>query len=356
LSGLSVSERNFLTAPFDTTEVIARPGQSDHSQTNSAEFGLLLSEEQSYSRCASDLFRQDSAFARKSVQAVTKQRLKQPSASSRDLSNELERRVPIDDNLNGRSSEDGERVLDTGEYEHFRTEYIFGDLRDEESPLYDSGRNLTPHISNDLIHRSSTTSLSTQMFQRISRSNSSSPRSIRAGTTHRADVGDLFWTADVLDRQAALTQHADAGTMQLGPAMGHEPRDADQQGENAGCSENIHALCPRADLVEDERNNENSQTSDPDSWLLPHERALFAQPLPLRLKNRHVNNTSDDAPNTGRPSSRISKDNDIEDDVFADTKASEFDRVFGASKDDSSCPSSRKTSRQHDLRPYPHIL
>jgi hypothetical protein len=354
LSGLSVSERNFLTSPFDATELNSQPLGSKKDQQYLAEFDLLISEDKSHSSGASDLLRQDSALASQRLQGVINQQAGKPPSSSRSQPTKFEGRTSMVDEFKGGSSEDGERFLDTGEYEHFKTEFIFGDLRPEASPIYDGGRNLTPPISTDLVRRSSTASLSAQMFQRVSRSNSSSPRSIRAGTTHRADMGDFFWTADVLDRQAGLTHRSDAGMKQFSQQMSYEPRNADQQGGTATGGENIHVPVRSAEFGANERGIKDTQTADLYSFLLPHEKALFAQPLPLRLKNRHASNTSGEATGVKRTSSMIP--NDIEGDVFADTNASEFDRASEPREDDSSCLSIREKFHQHELLPFPHIV
>jgi hypothetical protein len=334
---LSISERNFFTSPFIASDPTSLPREFKRSEQDSAEIVSLIPDDKAFSSGASAIFRQDSATVSNKYQAVANQQSRKPSCTSCSQMSGHQGKSSSDDGLRGGSSDEGEHVLVTGEYEHLKTAYIFGDTCLEQSPVYDCDRDHTPPISISLTHRPSTASLSKQMFQRISRSNSTSPRSIRAGTTHRADVGDIFWASEMLDRQAGLMHHADTGVEQLDQDMSDESHDTDQQSGTAGHEEKASS-------------SNDIHIAEECSLLLPFERALFANPLPLRLKNRQVSATRSDIIGTKPKSSRFSED--VEDDVFADAYASEFDRP----SDDLSCLGSRCISHQHEVHPYPPVM
>lgn len=158
-----------------------------------------------------------------------------PDTKERNLNKSLPKLdIPATANLSdtatANASPEHSCVLDPGEYEHFKTEFIFGDLRPATAPPeYDDG-----HAS-ETSSKSSMTwpgSLYPQMFQRLSNSNNSSPARASAGTTHAADVGDVFWRSSPKHGSSPTADHPGDG--------GH-----DEESPESIDSENFPSSTPR---------------------------------------------------------------------------------------------------------------
>lgn len=88
-------------------------------------------------------------------------------------------------------------TADSGEYGEFKTKQLFGDLSEPELPEYvDADAPEKASIDTSLNRRPSVA----QLYHRISKSQTPSPPRCRAGTTHSADVGDVFWKFNLKDR------------------------------------------------------------------------------------------------------------------------------------------------------------
>ncbi|KAF2167677.1 hypothetical protein M409DRAFT_21831 [Zasmidium cellare ATCC 36951] len=87
-------------------------------------------------------------------------------------------------------------TVDSGEYGEFKTQQLFGDLSAPELPEYvDADGSGRASLETSPQRRRSVA----QLYHRISNSKTPSPPRCRPGTTHQADVSDIFWKYDFKD-------------------------------------------------------------------------------------------------------------------------------------------------------------
>lgn len=121
-------------------------------------------------------------------------------------------------------------TIDSGEYGEFKTQQLFGDLGAPKLPEYkdaDSPEKTSHDVS--LQRRRSVA----QFYQRVSNSQTTSPPRCRPGTTHPADVGDMFWKFNLKD-SPELSKYAGERFVQKTP---HE--SISSSNESSAGSDNI---------------------------------------------------------------------------------------------------------------------
>jgi hypothetical protein len=351
--GFLTAEHIVLHSQLDLSDIDSQPMYSETGREEPSMLDPFVSGDRQFAGVSS-FIRRDSALASDNSK-IAKNGSVSLLAPKHAQTNDIQASGFSPRGVTDAPSEGNQCVLDAGEYGHFKTDFIFGDLRRAKSPIYDGGQSASPPATIHLTHQRSTASLCPQMYQRISSSNSSSPRSTRAGTTHGADIGDLFWTSSVLDRQAELASRAELDAQGPSRRLGREIQADDQIRAAAfpkGQSDTSDFRSAKTD--ENKNNHKDAQAGIPDEWSPLSDRNRFARPLPLRLKNRVVSNTSRFEAGSRRSSTADSAAD--EGDVFSDAQASEFDHEIEHCEDTQSRPSSRPTSRQYVFRPFPPIM